>query len=109
MSKLKNPTCYRHTATRVRSKMVNALLMYQGNGTAIWMMYCYVIDNCFYHSAFSRLEEVESDGVRATEKKQPELESPGTGGDETFGAALLLSSPHYSKLDNDISLELSMQ
>ena len=52
---------------------------------------------------------MESDGVRATEKKQPELESPGTGGDETFGAALLLSSPHYSKLDNDISLELSMQ
>ena len=57
MSKLKNP---RHTASRVRSKMVNALL--QGNGTEIWMMYCCVLDNCFYHSAFSRLEEVESDG-----------------------------------------------
>ena len=47
---------------------------------------------------------MESDGVRATEKKQPELESPGTGGDETFGAALLLSSPHYSKLDREKKL-----
>ena len=68
MSKLRNPTCYRHTATHVRSKMVNAtLLLYQGSGTAIWMMDCYVIDNCFYHSPSyyntrSRLEEVESDG-----------------------------------------------
>ena len=46
-------------------------------------------------------------GVRATDKQQPELESPGTDGEETFGAALLSSSAHHSTLD--ISLELSMQ
>ena len=51
-------------------------------------------------------------GVRATEKKQPELESPGTGAVETKhlvprSCYPLPTTPNY--VDNDISLELFMQ